>query len=194
MHTEKRVVVIAGPSGSGKDSVIQGVIRECPSCVRLVTATTRDPRPGEVHGKDYYFISKEEFLGRVKDGSIPEHWHAQETDRYYGTYLPDLEQKLNAGNTVISQQQIEAVRFFKAHFDALAIAIEPASREELRGRIILRHPMNEQELSERLLKATTEMQENREACAYVIINANGKLGEAVSQVIDILKKEGYITE
>lgn len=192
MQSDKKVVVIAGPSGSGKDSVIQGVLKKFPQCVRLTTATTREPRPGEEHEKDYYFIPKEEFIARIADGSIPEHWHAVDTDRYYGTYLPDLEKKLAAGKVVITQQQIEAVRFFKSMFNALTIAIEPGSIEELRGRITNRHAMDEHEVNERLQKAQIELAENKSECAYAVINANGKLDVAVQCVVDILQKEGYI--
>lgn len=192
MNTDKKVVVIAGPSGSGKDSVIQGVLNQFPQCTRLTTATTREPRPGEVHAQDYYFISKDEFLSRIADGSIPEHWHAPDTDRYYGTYLPDLEQKLAEGKVVITQQQIEAVRFFKKNFGALTIAIEPGSLEELRGRIVKRHDMDEREITERLEKAKLELAENKAECAYTVINADGKLNDAVDATVDILRKEGYI--
>jgi len=77
-----KIVVIAGPSGSGKNSIMQGVLKRCDSCVRLVTATTRSPREGEKDGVDYHFISKEVFLDGIKSGEIPEFWHAQDTDRY----------------------------------------------------------------------------------------------------------------
>ena len=188
----KKIVVIAGPSGSGKNSVMQGVLEQCSDCVRLVTATTRDPRPGEQHGVDYYFVSKEVFLEGIQSGSIPEHWHAPDTDRYYGTYVPDLEKKLTEGKTVLTQQQIEAVRFFKKNFGALTIAIVPESLDELRRRIVGRHEMSEYEVEERLEKARFEMKENEAECAYTIVNARGKLDEAIQQTIDILQKEGYI--
>lgn len=186
------VVVIAGPSGSGKNSVLEGILEACGNCTRLVTATTREPREGEEHGKDYYFFSKEVFLEGVKDGTIPEHWHAPETDRYYGTYLPDLERKLRDGNVVLAHMQIEGMRYFKAHHNALTLFIVPDSIEELARRVEGRQKMNDRELQERLAEAQHEVTEHAPHYDHTIINARDKLPEAIEQALTILREEHVI--
>jgi guanylate kinase len=92
---KKQVVVFAGPSGSGKDTVMSLVMEKVANAVKLTTATTRLPREGEVYGKSYYFLSKEEFENGLENGMIPEHNFF--SGNYYGTYLPDLEKKMNEG-------------------------------------------------------------------------------------------------
>lgn len=189
----KKIVVLSGPSGSGKNSVLRGVVAECSSCVRLVTATTRAPRENEVHGKDHYFLSKEAFLAGIEDGTIPEHWHATETDRYYGTYLPDLEQKLAAGHTVVTEVQVEGMRFMKKMFGALTIFITAESIDELEKRIRSRQPhIAAAELQERLAQAEKEIREYAPEYDHTLINAHGKLDDTIHQVMDIMSKEQYL--
>ncbi len=185
------VVVIAGPSGSGKNSIINGVIERCSNCVRLVTATTREPRAGEVDGVDYHFLSKGDFLAGMKDGRIPEHWYAEETDRYYGTYLPDLEQKLSEGKTVLAHMQIEGARYFKAHFNALTLFIMPHSLDVLRQRVLERQDMGAEELEERLAEAQREIQEDAPQYDMQIVNEQGKLDEAIQAAINLLRDKGF---
>lgn len=188
----KKIVIIAGPSGSGKNSVLKGVLEKCDNCTRLVTATTRSARVGEVHGKDYYFFTKEEFLQKVEDGSIPEYWHATRTDRYYGTYIPDLDEKLAQGKIVLAQVQIEGMRFFKKEYGALSVFIQPDSLEELRRRVLHRQNMPEQELQERLLEAEKEITQDAPEYDYIIVNKRDKLEEAIDATLDILRKEQYL--
>jgi len=192
MNQPGKVVVIAGPSGSGKNSILEGVLSQFTQCERLVTATTREKRDGEVDGVDYYFFTKEQFLQEVEQGNIPEYWHAPETDRYYGTYLPDLEQKLTEGKTVIAHLQVEGLRFFRENYDALGIFIVPDSLDELRRRILHRQNMSNEELEERLKGAEKEMNDQAPEYDYVIVNKRDKLGEAISEVVDILRKEQYL--
>ncbi|MDP2648483.1 MAG: guanylate kinase, partial [bacterium] len=90
----KRVVVIAGPSGSGKNTVITRIMQGCHNCSRLVTATTRSMRPGEVDGVDYHFFTQERFDEEMSSGNIPEHRFVPALGTYYGTYLPDLEKRI----------------------------------------------------------------------------------------------------
>ncbi|MDP2650003.1 MAG: guanylate kinase [bacterium] len=194
MNEKKRnVLVIAGPTGSGKNSVIDGVLGQCQKCTRLVTATTRAMREGERNGIDYYFLSKEEFLKAVKDGQIPEYWHAKETDRHYGTYLPDLEKKISEGKIVVAHMQIEGARYFKKHYNALTLFIVPDSLDELRRRVLGRQrDIPDEELEERLKIAEVEMSEHAPEYDYTIVNRRDKLNEAIDDVLDILKKEKYL--
>ena len=187
-----KIVVIAGPSGSGKNSIMQGVLKRCDSCVRLVTATTRSPREGEKDGVDYHFISKEVFLDGIKSGEIPEFWHAQDTDRYYGAYLPYLREKTKEGKTVVAQVQAEGIKYYKQNFETVAILVVAGSEAELIGRVTSRNAVTEQELKERMDLVHKEMLEFEQVCDYTVRNENGKLDEAIEQTMQILQKEGYI--
>ncbi len=191
--TKKKVVVLSGPSGSGKNSVLQAVIDRCKNCVRLVTATTRAIRDNEKHGEDHYFLSKDEFLTGIKDGTIPEYWHAVETDRYYGTYLPDLEEKFSEGKIVVTEVQIEGMKFMRKEFGALSIFVTAESLEELEVRIRKRQPdISEEEIQERLQQAEKEINEYAKEYDYTLVNKHGKLEETISEVMDILRKEQYL--
>jgi len=191
--TNTKILIIAGPSGSGKNSILEGILDKCTNCARLVTATTRDPRGGEQDGVDYHFITKSHFLESIENGQIPEYWHAKDTDRYYGTYLPDLEKKTFEGKVVIAQVQAEGIKFFKENFNTITIMVTADSKDELIGRITARHPMSEDELKERMELIEKEMVELEPICDYTVRNPNGKLEEAIEKIITILKKENYVS-
>ena len=193
-HTdETKILIIAGPSGSGKNSILEALLAQSDIFVRLVTATTREPRDGEIHTKDYYFISKDAFLEGIKSGQIPEYWHAKDTDRYYGTYLPDLTQKTKDGKIIIAQVQAEGIKYFKERFNAIAIMITAESEDELIGRINARSTMTPEELSGRMALIKKETEELNAVCDYTVRNANGKLDEAVAEVTTIVTDAGFIT-
>src|ERR1700689_4808168 len=102
---QKQVVVIAGPAGSGKDSIARELVKRFSDVTLMVTATTRGIRPNERHGVNYHFFSNDEFKKELDVGNIPEHYHRAETDTYYGTYEPDIEAKLASGKVVLAVVQ-----------------------------------------------------------------------------------------
>lgn len=190
--SDTKILIIAGPSGSGKNSILEGLLQQCSNCVRLVTATTRSPRAGEQDGVDYYFLTKTDFLKGIDSGQIPEYWHAKDTDRYYGTYLPGLNAKMIEDKVVVAQVQAEGIKFFKEHFNTIAIMITADSEEELIGRITARHPMTKNEIDERMGLVQKEVQELGQICDYTVRNPNGKLNQVITEIITILKKENYV--
>jgi len=193
INTSAHILIIAGPSGSGKNSIMEGVLKQCNKCARLTTATTRAPRATEQHGIDYYFITKSEFLDGIKSGQIPEHWHAEDTDRYYGAYLPDLEKKTAEGKIIIAQVQAEGIKYYKEHFaNTLAILVTAGNDDELKRRITSRHPISESEFAERIQLVQQELAEFKPICDYTVRNPDGKLDEAIAEVMQILQKEEYI--
>ncbi len=188
----KQIVVIAGPTGSGKDSIIQGVLTRFSNCSRLVTATTRAMRPGEKDGVDYHFLTKEKFLEEMKAGNILEYNYRKNLDTYYGTYKPALESQLGSGNVVFAQVQIIGARYLKEHYGATLIFISPSSFENLEARIRERDKtLTDAELHERIEIARQEVEEDAKEYDYTIMNEQGKLSEAVEAAVEILKKEGY---
>lgn len=192
---QKQVVVIAGPTGTGKDSIIGGVIARYPRCTRLVTATTRAMRPGEEDAKSYYFFSKERFLEEVREGNIIEYNYRAQLDTYYGTYKPDLESKLAEGKIVLAQVQIVGARYLQEHYGATTIFVMPQSRAVLEARIRGRdHTLSDEEVHARFDIAEQETKEDAPQYDYQIRNDQGKLDAAVEAVVEILRKEGYTLE
>ncbi len=188
---QKQVVVIAGPAGSGKDSVVQGVLRRAPNATLMVTATTRPMRPGEENGVNYHFLTKGKFLTELQAGNILEHYHRADTDTYYGTYKPDIEARIASGKVVFAVIQIVGARYLKEHYDATTIFIMPPSLEILEKRVRARAPMSDIEWQERLTHTRREMEEDAPFYDYRITNEEGKLEAAIDGVIEILTKEGY---
>lgn len=191
----KHVVVIAGPSGSGKNAILREIESRHKHCARLVTATTRAPRPGEVDGVDYYYFSQERFDQEMIAGNILEHRFVPAMDTYYGIYKPDLERHIKIGGIVFAQVDIVGARFLKETYNATTIFIMPESLQQFEGRLRVRNPeWSEKEFSIRMKITEEEMHVHAPQYDYRVVNANGMLSETVSEVIDILKKEGYNLE
>jgi len=189
----KQIAVIAGPTGSGESTITNEIARRFPDhVVRLVTATTRTPRDNEISGVDYYFFTKDEFAAHVKDGSILESTYIANRDVYYGTYIPDLQKKIDSGKAIIINPDIVGARYYKEHYGATTIFIVPTNIDELEHRIRSRSPgVSEAEIAKRRDNAAKEIREEQSFYDFTVVNADGKLQEAVGEVVEILKKEGY---
>ncbi|MBI4079640.1 guanylate kinase [Candidatus Kaiserbacteria bacterium] len=194
--SKKQVVVIAGPSGSGESTVTQKIVERFPDRVqRLVTATTRPPRAGEKNGVDYYFFTKEDFAKEQATGHILESTYIANRDTSYGTYAPDLERKIASGHVVIVNPDIVGARYYKEHYGAVTIFIVPENIDALERRIRERSPdLSQEEIAHRKENAAREMQKEQSFYDHVIVNADGKLEEAVDRAVATLKKEGYNLE
>ncbi len=188
----KHVVVVAGPSGSGKNAVIEELLRRFKSCSLLVNATTRAPREGEREGVDYHFMTTEQFKNAIETGDILEYRFVPNLGTYYGTYKKDLEARIGRGEVVLAHKDIIGARYLKEHYDATTIFIMPESVESLERRIRTRNPsMTATELAERMRMVKQEVEEDAPQYDYRVRNVDGKLEEAVGEVVAILKKEGY---
>lgn len=182
------LIVISGPSGVGKSSIIKGLLKRCPRASLLVSATTRKPRPGEKDGINYYFISEDEFKEKIKSGDIPEYRFTPETRNYYGTYLPDLRKKIEENKIPVADVDIIGAKFFKENFNPLLIFIMPPSEEALISRIQKRNDnMPKEELEERLKIAKREIKEDSKFYDYKIVNEEGKLQESIDKLLDIVR-------
>ena len=196
MHAgHKQVVVLAGPSGSGKNAVISQILNRYHNCTRLVTATTRAMRPGEQEGVDYYFMSQEKFDEELAAGNIPEHRFVSALNTYYGTYLPDLEKKIAEGKIVFAQVDIEGARLLRDRYGATTIFIMPESLDQFRGRLRARNPeWTHMEFEARMKITEEEMRVHAPQYDYRVVNADGKLEETIQEVVEIMRKEGYTLE
>ncbi len=192
MVDQHNVVVIAGPSGSGKNAIITELLSRFPRCTRLVTATTRRPRPGEIDGVDYYFFSQKHFDQEMSRGNIPEHRFVPSLNTYYGIYLPDLDQKIKSHAAVFAQVDIEGARLLKERYGATTIFILPESVEQFRARLHVRNPeWSEDEITARMSITEEELRAHAPQYDYRVINPDGALDTSVDEIVAILEKEGY---
>jgi len=184
-----KVFIIAGPSGVGESTITNAIIKKFPNFARLVTATTRPPRLNEKNGISYYFFSKDKFKEKINTGDIVEHTYFPNRDVYYGTYKPDLEDKLRKGLNIIVNLDIIGAKYFKNNYKAVTIFIKPESLEDLQKRLVARDPkISTEELHKRLQNAESEIKNEEKFYDYSVINKDGKLDEAVKKVVAIIKK------
>ena len=190
--SEKRVLIIAGPTGSGESTITKEIMKRFPVFTRLVTATTRKPRLKEQHGIDYYFFTSEEFKKELTKGNILEHTFVPGRDVYYGTYKLDLEKKLEEGKNIIVNPDVVGAKYYKEHYDATTIFVKTESIDVLRDRFVSRDPdISEEEIELRLKAAAYEIEHEEKFYDHIVLNKDGALEQAVDEVEAILKEEGY---
>ena len=180
-----RLIVISGPSGVGKGTVVKALLARNENMRLSVSATTRTIRPGEVHGVNYYFISKEEFEAMIARNEFLE--HAQYVGNYYGTPEAPLEDMLNRGLDVILEIEVQGcLQILQRRPDAISIFIAAPSFEVLGQRLRGRGDTDEALVVKRLAQARLEY---RVASHYRYIVVNDRLEDAVADVEAILRAE-----
>ncbi len=190
----QRVFAIAGPSGSGKDSIIQELAKRYSKVEIAVKFITRPMRPGEIEGESYYFITNEEFKEKLAAGEIPEYYYRDKTDTYYGCNKADIDERLSRGKIVAAQLQIIGAKYLKEHYNATTIFIMPTLTSDFEARIRARSPMTDEEWKEREEFTKREIESEAPWYDYRIVNEDGMLDETVTKVAEILQKEGFVLE
>lgn len=151
-----RLIVLTGPSGVGKGTLMRSLLQRYPELYYSVSVTTRSPRTGEIDGKNYYFISRNKFEQLVAQGEFLE-W-AEFAGNYYGTPRQAVINQIRAGKTVVLEIELEGARQIRASFpSALSIFILPPSFEELEQRIRNRGQDSEEAIARRLQCAQEEI-------------------------------------
>lgn len=181
------LIVLSGPSGAGKDAVINELRAMGRPFYFAVTATTRPPRPGEVDGQDYYFLSDEQFTMLLENDGLLE--HAEVYGRRYGVPRAPIRAALLAGEDVVMRVDVQGVDNLKRVVpDAVYVMIAPPSLEVLRTRLVHRGTESPEQLDLRLAKARAELEKTPEY-DYVIVNHEGELDIAVVQLDSIVVAE-----
>ncbi len=179
------LIVVSGPSGAGKDTICQKLIKENSNIWMSVSMTTRKPRPLEKDGVDYFFVSKEDFFNKINDNTFLE--YASYNDNYYGTPKDKVEEKLNEGKDVILVIDINgAINIKKIIPSALFIFIMPPDMETLKNRLIGRKTESKDKVVERFITAYNEVN-NYKKYNYVVVN--DKVEDAVNKVKSIIQSE-----
>jgi len=182
------LIVISGPSGSGKGTIIKEVIKKIPELIYSVSYTTRPKREGEIEGKDYFFISKDEFEKLIDEDFFIE-W-AKVYDYYYGTSKEFVLNNLNDNKDVILEIEIQGAKKIREIYDkknVIFIFIAPPDFKELEKRIMNRkRGETEEEIKKRMNFAKKEIEESKNY-DYIIINDN--INKAVKKIVNIINKE-----
>ena len=164
---KSKLVVLAGPSGVGKGTVVRELIKQKPEIFLSVSATTRQPRPEEIHDDHYMFLSEEEFQGEVSKGNLLE--HAQFAGAWYGTPRKPVEERIKKNQMVVLEIDLQGARQVKKSMpEAFLVMLKPPSTEELELRLAV---------------AISELEAEFEFDAVVI---NEDVSSAVSQLITLL--------
>lgn len=185
MSNRGLLIIYSGFSGVGKGTIMKEMLKQEKNFRLSVSATTRSPRPGEENGREYYFISKDEFETMIENNEFFE--YAQYSDNYYGTPKKPVEEMLEQGLDVFLEIEVQGgLQMMEKRPDALSIFIVPPSIEELEARLRGRNTESEEVIQKRLSAVEYEKQF---VSKYNVTVMNDKVSDAVNQVIDIVKKE-----
>ena len=174
----RKLIVFSAPSGSGKTTIVRHLLNATDLPVAFsISATTREPRPGEVDGKEYYFLSVEAFKKRIAEEAFVE-WEEVYEGVFYGTLKSEIERIWNAGKSVVFDIDVEGGISIKRHFgdQALTIFVQPPSIDDLRKRLEERKTEGPEQLETRVSKASKELQRAQEFDTILI---NDQLEEAL---------------
>lgn len=182
----KKIIVITAPSGSGKTTLVKRLLATCPQLAFSISACTRVPRSGELHGRDYYFYDEEQFKKLISEEAFVE-WEMVYTGKYYGTLKSELERIWAAGKCPLVDIDVQGALAIRDKFPdkTRTIFIEAPSLEVLRERLKKRGTETSQSLEERISKAAFEL---TFASRFDTIIINDDLDKAAGELIDVAGK------
>ncbi|MBE6834682.1 MAG: guanylate kinase [Ruminococcaceae bacterium] len=179
------LIVFSGPSGAGKDTILNDVLLKDKALQKSVSLTTRDKRSDETEGVDYYFISLKEFKDKLDNGEILE--YAQYGQNFYGTPKAPVDRWLSEGKTVILKIEVQGAANIKELYpESVSIFLLPPSIEELENRLRTRETDSQEDILRRMTIAEDEF---RKSVNYDYIVINNKVEDAVNDVLSIIRAE-----
>jgi guanylate kinase len=182
-----RVIVISGPSGAGKTTLLKLLLARCERLVPSVSATTRSPRPGEVNGRDYHFLSRGDFERCRQAGEFLECAEVFGGGDWYGTLKDEVAPRLMAGKWVVLEIDVEGTRSIVAQYpDAVTIFVRPENLNELERRLRSRGTETETAIERRLEVARRELSF---ADMYRYQVTNQTVDKAVDEILNILNTD-----
>ena len=186
MNEKGILIVVSGFSGSGKGTLMKELLGRYPDTYALsISATTRSPREGEIDGREYFFVSKDEFEKMIAKGELIE--YAKYVENYYGTPRDYVEKKLDEGKDVILEIEIQGALNVKKMFpDTLLLFVTPPSAEELKKRLVGRGTETMDVIESRMDRACEEA-EGMENYDYLIVNDS--LDRCVEEMHSIIRGE-----
>ena len=185
MNQQGILVVVSGFSGAGKGTLMKELLKRYDNYALSVSATTRAPRPGEEHGREYFFHTKQEFEELILQDALIE--YAQYVENYYGTPKAYVEKQLNAGKDVILEIEIQgALKVKKKLPDTLLLFVTPPTAEELKRRLVNRGTETMDVIESRLRRASEEA-EGMSEYDYILIN--DQIEECVDKMHAIIQSQ-----
>lgn len=186
-HTVPLLIVLSGPSGVGKDAVLQRMRELGKPFHYTVTATTRPIRSGEIDGVDYVFVDREQFQSMIVDKQLLE--YAEVYGNWYGVPSEPVKDALGKGKDVILKIDVQgAENIRKKTTEAVYVFLAPPSLQELERRLRERMTDSEEALTRRLKTASAEMQDARKF-DHVVVNRNERIDDAVADIMEIVEQE-----
>lgn len=176
-----KLMVVSGPSGVGKGTIVKTLIKRRSDVVESVSCTTRAPREGETHGKEYFFLTKEEFLKRLEKQDFLE--YDEHFGNYYGTPISFVEETLKTKSVILEIDVVGALNVKKRLPEAVLVMILPPSVEELKRRLEGRETETAEQIENRLSRLEYELSQ-KEKYDFVVVNDD--LEQAISEVEAIL--------
>ncbi len=190
MSKKGTLVLFSGPSGVGKDTVLEVVLNKNKDLQKSISLTTREIRENEIDGKDYYFISKATFEDMIKNDEVLE--FAQYGKNFYGTPKAPIDKWLSEGKTIILKIEVQGAKKIKELYpDAVGIFIMPPSMDELEKRLRFRGTETEDDIKRRLDIAKGEI-ENSVDYDYLVVN--DEINSASDNVLNIVKSLDFTYE
>ena len=180
-----KVIVVVAPSGSGKTTIARRLLKDISRLKFSVSATTRPPRKGEVDGKDYHFLSQEEFQEHIDEGDFLE-WEEFYNGKRYGSLRPEIDKQLKKGYFILFDVEVKGAVNIKKAFGGrcLSIFIKPPSVEELKQRLQKRGTEDDKTLAERMERAKMELDYEKQFDVSVV---NDNLEEAYARVKSLVQ-------
>lgn len=180
-----RIFVISGPSGVGKGTLLKMLLEKHPEISLSVSATTRNPRPGEVNGINYFFMTKEKFQELIDKSELLE-W-AEFAGNYYGTPVQPVQESLSSGKNIVLEIEVKGAMQVKEKLNnAVLIFIAPPSFEELESRLVGRNTESREVIDRRLEVVRSELEKSSEF-DHIIVNDN--LEDALTRLEQTINME-----
>jgi guanylate kinase len=179
-----KLIIFSAPSGSGKTTIVHWLMQQIPGLAFSISATSRKKRPGETDGKDYYFLTVEEFKEKIRNNEFVE-WEEVYENQFYGTLISEVERLRKEGKHVVFDVDVKGGMNIKRLYgnDALSVFIMPPSIEELERRLRHRNTDDEESIRKRVKKAKYELQFAKH---FDVVIVNDDLEKAEQETLKVV--------